>query len=456
MKIVWISLSKEKVCQWVASLCVILITTCTGCNFGWTSPYIPFLLSEESSIRLTDEEGSWIAVIYLIAGLCGAITSAFTSNVFGRKPTLIFASAIFVVSWLMLTFASTYAELLVVRFIAGGNEGLIFVTATAYLAEIADKKIRGFFCSLISVASITGVLIINILGSRLTIRDSSLVCMTLPITFLLIFIWMPESPHYLLAKGKAEIARKCLAKIRPLAEIEEELADISKSVEEDKTVKFTDLFLSKTYRINLLIVMGLQSFQQLSGICAIIFYAQTVFEETTNALSPLTAVVILHSVEIIVSFISSVLIDKIGRRPLLISSITVAALTLLVVGAYFLIIEEFIKTKIFEWLPISCLVVFIVVYSIGLQTIPTFIAGEIFPTNLRTHAVAFSNVFYFLAAFVVSKFFQVTKDVYGMNVSFLTFSACSFLGLIFIIYFVPETKNKSLREIQLELKKINS
>ncbi|KAF5287669.1 hypothetical protein FQR65_LT12199 [Abscondita terminalis] len=456
MKTIWNLLPNKPLCQYVASFCVTLITLCIGLHFGWTSPYMPFLLSEESSIRMTDEQASWVAVIYLIAGPCGTLTAPFLSNAFGRKPTLMCASVIFTISWLVLAFASRFSELLVVRFMAGANEGIIFSTTPVYLAEILHKNIRGLICSLLCVAAVTGILIMNILGSYLTIRDSSFVSLTIPITSLLIFIWMPESPNYFIMKGEKEKAKKCLIKLRPLTEVEAELEDIAKSVD-DKPIKLLDFFLSKIYRKRLLVLTGLQAFQQLSGISAITIYAQTVFKETTDAISPLMAVAVLHSVEAIFSAISSLLIDKVGRRPLLIASTTIVAITLLVIGTYYyLTTEEYIDAKQIEWLPISCFVVFIIAYSFGLLTVPTFIAGEIFPTNLRSHAGAFANFSYFVIAFVASKFFQVTKDTYGKHVPFLTFGLFSILGLIFIIYFIPETKNKSLHEIQLELKRSNS
>ncbi|KAF5297385.1 hypothetical protein FQR65_LT01316 [Abscondita terminalis] len=453
----WSFATNNRLCQYAASFSAMLITICSGLHFGWTSPYMPVLLDKNSPILMTNEESSWVAVIYLIAGPCGAITAGLTLNIFGRKPILICSSITFFVSWLMLAFVGTLTELLVLRFVAGFADGLIFGTTPIYLAEIVDKQIRGFFCSFISIVFIIGVLIINVLGTYLSIRDSSLISATLPIAFLLIFVWMPESPNYLLLKGDTESARKCLEKLRGSTEVDSELEDIAKSVEEEAAVTFFHLFTSKTHRRSLLVVMGMRGGQQLSGFVAIIFYAQTVFQDATDIISPLMSVVILYSVQITFSIASSLLVDKLGRRPLLITSIITTAIALLIEGTYFYLRDaKYIEMKEAQWVPVGSLILFMVAYSIGLQIIPLFIVGEIFPTNLRPHAAAFSDVYYFLFAFVASKFFQVTKDAFGMYVSFFTFSACSVIGLVIIICFVPETKNKTLHEIQLELKSLNA
>ncbi|KAF5297384.1 hypothetical protein FQR65_LT01315 [Abscondita terminalis] len=443
--------------QYAASFSAILITGCSGLHFGWTSPFLPILLGENSPIPMTNEQSSWVATIYLIAGPCGALAAGLTLNVVGRKPLLITSSLFFFVSWLMLAFGKSLSVLLLVRFIAGVADGLIFGTTPVYIAEIVDKKIRGFFCSLVTIAYMVGVLVINVLGTYMTIRDSSLVCAIVPVVFFLIFIWMPESPNYYLAKGETEKAQKSLAKLRPPSEVDEQFEDISKSVEEEAGVTFFNFCSSKVYRKSLFVVMTMRGGQQLSGIAAIIFYAQTVFEEATDIISPLASVVILYTAQIAFAMISSVLVDRIGRRPLLIGSVLATAMALFVEGTFFYLRDGgFVETKKVEWLPIAGLVVFVVAYSMGLQIIPLFIVGEIFPIHLRPHASAFSDVYYFLFAFLASKFFQATKDAYGMHVSFFTFCACTVLNLLLVICFVPETKKKSLHEIQLELNGVNN
>ncbi|KAF5287671.1 hypothetical protein FQR65_LT12201 [Abscondita terminalis] len=415
MKKSWVLTSNKRLCQYVATFSVMLITISSGMHFGWTSPYMSLLLSSNSPIPLTEGEASWVSVIYLLGGPPGAVIAAAVLNVFGRKPILITSSLMFLVSWLMLTFARSYAELLIMRFIAGASDGLIFGSTPIYLVEIADKKIRGFLVGFISIALMFGVLLMNVIGTYLSVRDSSLISMMFPMASLLISLWLPESPNYLLMKGETEKARKCLVKLRPLIEVEDELKDIAKSVEEDAKVKFLNLFSTKMYRKSLMINVGMLTGQQLSGMVAIIFYSQTVFDEAIDTISPLMAVVIVQSVQMVSASVSSVLTDKVGRKPLLITSITIAALALLVEGTYFyLLSEKYFNSSQIEWLPISGLVVFVVAYSVGLQTIPMCISGEIFPVNLRSHAAAFADVYYYLLAFVVSEFFTITMNVYGL------------------------------------------
>ncbi|KAK4873304.1 hypothetical protein RN001_015333 [Aquatica leii] len=446
-------MNKKRLYQYAASFSAMLITTCSGLHFGWTSPYMPVLLRKDSPIPMTNEQSSWVAVIYLIGGPCGATITGLTLDVFGRKSLLIASSLFFLISWLLLAFAHNLPGLLIARFIAGFSDGLIFATNPIYLAEIVEKQIRGCICSFIAIVYLIGILLINVMGNYLSIQQSSLVSATLPILFFMIFVWMPESPNYLLMKGDYDKAKKCLTLLRPVNEVNKELEDIAESIEEDASVKFPHLFTSKIYRKSLLVVIGLRGGQQLSGIVAFNFYAQTLFEETSDVISPLTSVIILYSVQILFSIASSLFVDKLGRRPLLIVSMLIVAIALLVEGAFFYLRDNsHVDVRHLGWLPIGGLFVFMASFSIGMQVIPLFIIGEIFPINIRAYGSAFSDVYYFLFAFIASKFFQVTKDEYGLYVPFFTFSVCSMLGLIVIVKFVPETKNKTLHEIQLELK----
>lgn len=199
--------------------------------------------------------------------------------------------------------------------------------------------------------------------------------------------------------------------------------------------------------------MIVAGFQQFSGTTAITFYAQTIFKEAGDNVSAHHASMIYFSVQLLVTIISSSIVDKAGRKPLLIISITGSAITLFLEGLFFYFkSSKLINTTSYDFVPLVLLILFVVIFSVGMQSIPILMLGELFPTSVKAFALCLADIYYSLVASVASKFLQVMKDSYGMHMAFFGFSFFSVLGLIFIIFVVPETKGKNLEEIQAFLK----
>ncbi|XP_031348533.1 facilitated trehalose transporter Tret1-like [Photinus pyralis] len=446
---------KEKSLQYTAALTSLLATISSGLHLGWTSPYLQFLLSKDSPIPMTNDQSAWVATVYMVGGPFGALFTGAVLDLIGRKTVLLASSLAFFVSWMLIAFATTLHELLIGRFFAGFCDGLIFGAIPIYFGEILYPEIRGLLGCSITIAFQIGTVLMNVIGSYLTIRDSALVFSVIPVLFLVTFIWMPESPNYFLIKGKTAKAKRCLVALKG-ERADETMSSISMAIEKEnlKRTRFADLF-KKVNRRSLLIVIALRMTQEFSGVVAFTFYAQTIFEEAGDAISPLLSTVIFYVVQIVFSFISSLFVDKIGRRPLLITSTVGSGVTLLGGGIFFLMRDVVVlDTASITWLPTVILIIFIISFSLGLQTMPLFIGSEIFPTNVKAYAGAISDVFYYAFAGISSKYFQFTKDEYGMYVPFFSFAICCGVGLILIIYFVPESKNKTLEQIQTELNTI--
>ncbi|KAK5650516.1 hypothetical protein RI129_001545 [Pyrocoelia pectoralis] len=443
---------QKRALQYATAFTALLATISSGIHLGWTSPYLPLLLSENSPIPMTNEESSWVATIYMLGGPCGSLLTGAVLDLIGRKMVLLSSSLSFIISWMMIAFATTLPELLIARFFAGFCDGLIFGATPIYFGEISDPEIRGFLGCSIIVTFEVGSVLMNVMGSYLSIRDSALICSVVPVLFLVTFIWMPESPNYFLIKGKKENAKRSLVALKG-TDCDDTLNTIATAIENENLnrARIGDLF-KKVNRRCLLIVIALRMTQEFSGVVAFTFYAQTVFQEAGDSISPLLSVVIFYVVEIVFCLLCSLFVDKIGRRPMLITSSIGSGIALLAGGIFFLVRDVLHSdTSSITWLPTVILVVFISSFSLGLQTMPVFIGAEIFPTNVKAYASAISNICYYAFAAISSKYFQVTKDEYGMHVPFFTFAICCVIGLFLIIYFVPETKNKTLEDIQIEL-----
>lgn len=196
-------------------------------------------------------------------------------------------------------------------------------------------------------------------------------------------------------------------------------------------------------------ISGLRGVQQLTGTTVIIFYCKTIFKEA-GGFSPSLSTIIYFSVQLVLSAVSSFIVDFCGRKPLLIISTIGTALALLANAIYLYLQKIGIDTTEFNFVPLIALLCFVITFSIGLQTIPLLVMGEIFPTNVKAFALCSMDIYYSVVVTCTSKFFHYTKDI-GMHVPFFVFTGFCFLGLIFIIFYVPETKGKTLEDIQAEL-----
>ncbi|KAF5305819.1 hypothetical protein FQR65_LT07558 [Abscondita terminalis] len=427
-----------------------LCTLQPGLNDGWSSFALPQFLGNTSTIPITNDEGSWVASAFPIGSIFGSILAALTVDVFGRKRMLLTGTLPLCVTWLIIGFARTIVELCVARFVAGISEGFIFSCVPLYLAEVSDPKIRGFLLTGTSTAYITGIFLINLLGAFLSIKQVAIISSLLTLGVLLCLL-VPESPYFYMMKEdyqKATISLKMFNKNADIDVIRNALKE-----QKSKNGKWLEIFTDSSNRKSLGLVFMIRFFQQFSGTISIIFYTQTVFQESRMDIDPTMFVCVYYVLQIIVMIINSMIIDKIGRRPLLITSISTVAVSLCTVSVYFSLknMTEVRVTDYFWW-PICGLFLYIIGFTLGLQNIPYMLASEIFPLHVKGFAVAFNNILYGTLAVPVLKFFQFTKDEFGMHVPFIVFTICSFCSIPFFIYCVPETKEKTLENIEKNLR----
>nr|CAI5843209.1 unnamed protein product [Callosobruchus analis] len=400
-------------------------------HYGWPSPTLPQIERPNSTLCIGNEEGSWLAVMPLVGAILGAVTAANIVDAFGRKKTVLATAVPFFLSWLMVAAANTSIWLHIARFIAGAADGVTFTVVPMYIGEIADPRIRGMLGSSCSVSSLV------------------------PVISFFTFIWMPESPYYLLMQNKIEDAKRSLRKFRKNQDVEEEIERMKGSIQSQSknTGRFFDLFLVKSNLKAVFIIAGIRGFQQFSGTTAITFYAQDIFREAGDDISPHHASMIYFSVQLIFTMVSSSIVDKAGRKPLLMISMAGSAFALFLEGTYFYIkTETSIDTTSFDFIPVIVLIGFVIVFSLGMQSIPILMLGELFPTSVKAYALCLADVYYSVVATIASKFLQLMRVHFGMYVAFYGFTIFSLLGLIFIVFCVPETKGKNLEEIQEFLK----
>jgi SP family facilitated glucose transporter-like MFS transporter 8 len=214
-----------------------------------------------------------------------------------------------------------------------------------------------------------------------------------------------------------------------------------------------DLIATRGTRRALVVVIGLIIIQQFGGIMAILSNAQDVFEITPgNTITSSESVIVVGGIQILVSIANMFLVDRLGRRLLLLVSTSGSAISLAVMGAYqYVRLRTDVDTTAYDWLPLACVVVFLVAYYSGVGPLTIAMMGEMFPSNVKGLALSVGSTLLSLCFVIVTKLYQVAVDGLGPYVTFWFFAGVSATGVAFVFLLVPETKGKSLENIVMEL-----
>uniref|UniRef100_A0A182K3E7 Facilitated trehalose transporter Tret1 n=1 Tax=Anopheles christyi TaxID=43041 RepID=A0A182K3E7_9DIPT len=429
-----------------ATLCIFMVV----CSSAWSSPALPKLLAEpDPPVLITPDAGSWIVSIQAIGGIFGMILSGLTVDRLGRKWPFIACALPVIAGWVMIALARTSLLLYIARFLFGVSYGLAYGIVPIYIGEITSDEVRGAAASLITVMAKLGILFEYSVGPYVSFETLAWISMLGPVLFLLTFMWMPESPHYLLGRGRCDEARHSLKWLRRTSVVEEELNCTRKSIERTVAERgsMKELFLP-AYRNNLIIVLILAIGMQMSGVQAILSYAQTIFSQISSDLTDAEMSIVLGAVQMVSVSFPVFLVDRVGRRPLLLWSAAGSFLGLLLGAIYFTLDAAGVNVESFGWMSFLGLVLFVISYAFGMATIPFAILSEIFPKNIRAYANALFGILSGATIFAVVKLFQVALDNVGAYLPFWVFAVSTALTYGFVYLYIPETKGKSLDEAQ--------
>ncbi|XP_066152033.1 uncharacterized protein [Euwallacea fornicatus] len=437
-----------------------LITFSTGGCWSWTSPILPMLSSNDSDINplprpTTTLENSWIAGTMNLGALVGPLAGGFCSEKLGKKRALLVFGLPIVISHTLSAFAISVHFFLVARFLIGMAAGTVFAVLPGYIGDIAEDKNRGLLGSMLGVFNSCGILFTYTVGPFISVRTFSLINLIAPMAFYFIFgLFVPDSPYDLIKRGRKAEAEVSLMKLRgkrTSGDIQKELTYITDTIQTCSSVEnagFMALFKNKALIRAMLISNGLMVFQQLSGICAVIGYMQTIFEMTGSSLPSTYSAILIGFVQLLSNMVSAQLVEKAGRKLLIIISCAFSMFSLITLGGYFLMLSSGMDVSEIGWLPITSLIIFIVAFNLGLANLPWVILAEVFPSNTRAVSSTFTTFFSFTLSFLVTICFPVVNEALGMTATFWIFAGVLLIGFVFSILVVPETKGKSSQEIQ--------
>ncbi|GAB1863893.1 Solute carrier family 2, facilitated glucose transporter member 8 [Camponotus japonicus] len=322
-----------------------------------------------------------------------------------------------------------------------------------YLGEISPAHIRGNLTSMLTVAVRIGILLEFVIGPFVSIQNLTFVSLVAPCLFMLVFIWLPESPYYLIRRNAKQKAMNSLIQLRGKEDVYNEACNIERFViaNLDEQTGFRELLCVPGNRRALITILCVGIIQQMSGSQAMDQYAQMIFDQMNTDLEGKYLTMILGGIQLIFTIICMFITDHSGRKSLLIISCIGTACSTAMVATYFNLQYNHVNTNDITWLPATGIITYIMMYSLGLSSLPFTLLSEIFPTNVKALGSTIVLIVISLMASFVTTLYLIIADIAGIHVPFWIFTACSFAGAIFIFFYVPETKGKTLEQIQEKL-----
>jgi facilitated trehalose transporter len=370
-----------------------------------------------------------------LAGLAGGILGGPLIEYLGRKNTILATAVPFIVSWLLIACAVNVYMILAGRALSGFCVGVASLSLPVYLGETVQPEVRGTLGLLPTAFGNIGILLCFVAGKYMNWSELAFLGCALPVPFLILMCFIPETPRWYVSRGREERARKALRWLRGRkADVEPELKGIVRSHLEAERHATQNQMMELLKRANLKplsISLGLMFFQQLSGINAVIFYTVSIFKDAGSTIDENLCTIIVGVVNFGATFAATILIDRLGRKMLLYISDVAMIITLFTLGGFFYAKNNGHDVSELGWLPLASFVIFVVGFSLGFGPIPWLMMGEILPAKVRGSAASVATAFNWACTFVVTKTFtdlvgefEKISDFEDFVLKFLDFFQC--------------------------------
>ena len=409
------------------------------------------------SLLMVQVVTSWVT----LGALLGSLVAGELGDRLGRKRTALIAGALFTIGAAVQGFAPSAWILVFGRLVVGAGVGMAAVSAPLYAAELAPANLRGRFVSAYQLAITVGIFLAYLVNEALSASSNWRLMLGLAaipgLALFMIALIAPESPRWLMIVKRRADAAKETAKVQPGIDVDAHLKSIETTLAKSgKHASWGEIF-GKAWRRPLMIAVGLAVFQQITGINAIIYYANQIFASAGFATEVSRSTMTLWAiggVNVISTFIAIIFIDGVGRRKLLLTGLVGMAVSLIAVGAAFHFSTPVLKGAVAHGPTITgivtviALVVFIASFAFSLGPVVWTVINEVFPAHIRGRGVALATAINWGSAYVISQFFLSLVDGIGSAMTFWLLALFCVIGWVWIYLSVPETKGLTLETIQ--------
>ncbi len=414
------------------------------------------LLFIRKAFDLSTSGESLVASIVLLGAMIGAVIAGDLSDRFGRRTVIFGTALLFVFGALVTALAPSALVLMLGRLIVGAAIGVASMLTPLYLAEIAPAATRGAVTSLNQLCITIGILVSYLVGYAFANAGEGWRWMlglgAVPGAILAIgMLMLPESPRWLAGHGGFDAARDVLRRLRGAdADIEAEVSQLRADLvrEEGKATPWSAL-LAPRLRPALIVGAGLAAFQQITGINTVIYFAPQIFQAAglSSASVAILATAGVGTVNVALTLVAIRLLDRVGRRPLLLLSLGGMAVCLGALAANF----AFDATGELAWITVAALAAYVAFFAVGLGPIFWLLIAEIFPLAVRARAMSIATIANWGFNLLVTISFLGLVSALGRPGAFLIYLILTVAAFLFTFRFVPETKGRSLEEIEADL-----
>jgi sugar porter (SP) family MFS transporter len=436
---------------------VSVIAAIGGLLFGYDTGVISgALLFIKGDLHANTFEQQAIVAVLLLGAMLGALVSGYLADRIGRKWTKVISGTVYALAALGCAFSVSAGMLIGFRFVLGLSVGTASFVAPLYISEVSPPRVRGGLVSFNQLAITSGILLAYIVDFAFKGLPGEwrwmLGVAAIPGAVLAIgMLTVPKTPRWLVMNHQEDEARDVLERLREgddEADVDEEVRDIEDANERERNTTVKDLLKG---RIRPLLVVGiiLAVAQQFVGVNTVIYYAPTILSATgLGSSAALAQTVAVGVTNVVFTIVAVLLLDRFGRRPLLLTGTVGLLIALLVLGVYF---SSATLQSSYPWIALAGLLLFIAGFAVGLGPVFWLMISEIFPVGMRSKAMAVCTIFNWGANFLVAQtFLSLTKAISPQGVFFL-YAVLAILSLAFFAVRVPETKGRPLEEIQEEL-----
>src|SRR3990167_1068008 len=431
-----------------------------GIDVGVISGAIEFI---QKDFQINDQFVELIVSALLWGAVFGTLISGILSNKLGRKMTMLLSALIFIGGSLFCSLSTSPHMLMSARFILGIAVGLASFTAPLYLSEVSPQKVRGAMISMYQLMITIGIMLAYLsnmfFGTSASFHGQvgghwrmMLGVISVPASFMFFgMLILPESPRWLFLKGFQSRGIDVLHKMfLPEEEIQREVAEIKSNLQQ-KQNGFQLLLTNSNFRRAIVLGIGLQFIQQLTGINVIMYYAPRIFKIAGFATTSgqMWGTVIVGVTNMLATFIAIAFVDKLGRKPIMYLGFVVMGLSMLSVGLLFN--SDLEQSPVLGYYAIIALLLFIVGFAMSAGPIIWVICSEIFPLTGRDLGVTFSTTANWVSNAIIGGTFLTMLDKLGNGNTFLFYGGLQAFFILFFLFFVPETKGVSLEKIESNL-----
>jgi sugar porter (SP) family MFS transporter len=434
-----------------------VIAAIGGLLFGYDTGVISgALLYIKKDLHAGTFEQQAIVAVLLLGAMVGALASGYLADRISRKWTKVISGSIYVIGALGCAFSVNAEMLIGFRFLLGLSVGTASFVSPLYISEVAPPKVRGGLVSFNQLAIVSGILLAYLVN--FSFKDFPdqwrwmLGVAAIPGAVLAVgMLTVPHTPRWLKTDGQDDRARKVLERLRDgddNADIDREIRDIEEANEKERGATVRAL-LRPELRPLFVVGLALAIAQQFVGVNTVIYYAPTILSDTGMANgAALAATVIVGVTNLVFTVVAVLLLDRVGRRVLLLTGTAGLLAALVLLGVYF---SSSTLQHDYGWLALAGLVLFIASFAVGLGPVFWLMISEIFPVGARGKAMSVCTIANWGANFLVAQTFLSLSGAITRQGVFFLYAALAVISLVVFWSKVPETKGRSLEEIQGEL-----